>query len=83
MDVGSFDWPEGFDFSEAEAEPKAEEKTVVFATEDEAIDAAARLNSSGEWQAAIAAYRQVAERWPEHETYALNCIAEIERRLEM
>ena len=84
MDVGTFDWPEDFDFGEEEPEP--ESKPVVEpepTTPEEALDAAGKLDSQGDWHEAIAAYRKVAERWPEHETYVANCIAEVEMKLKM
>jgi hypothetical protein len=47
---------------------------------DDAIAAAARLERLGDWHTAIAAYRQAAERWPEHEKYLENCIAQIKNK---
>ena len=47
---------------------------------DDAIAAASRLDSLGDWDAAISLYRSVAERWPEHSTYVTNCIADIDQK---
>lgn len=48
---------------------------------DDATAAASRLDSLGDWNAAIRLYRSVAERWPEHETYTTNCISELDSKL--
>ncbi|TWU54345.1 hypothetical protein Poly51_30620 [Rubripirellula tenax] len=72
IDVGEIDWPEDFDFEEAES---------VSTTPDnieDAIDAASRLDSRGDWDEAIVAYKDAASRWPDHATYIGNCIREIE-----
>ena len=76
MDVGSFDWPDDFDFGDDEPETRSPENA------DEAIDAAYKLDQLGDWDAAIAAFRDVANRWPEHATYAANCIAEVQRKID-
>ena len=76
MDVGSFDWPDDFDFGDAEPEPQPLDNA------DDAIDAASKLDKIGDWQAAIAAYRGVADRWPEHATYVANCIVEVQRKID-
>ena len=44
---------------------------------EDAIAAASRLDSLGDWDAAIALYRSAAERWPEHAKYIENCINDI------
>jgi len=49
---------------------------------DDAVAAASKLDTMGEWHASIAAYRVAAERWPEHATYIDNCIADVQRKLE-
>ena len=76
MDVGTFDWPEDFDFGSQEAEAQDPE------TADDAIDTARGLDREGDWEAAIAAYQGIAIRWPEHETYSRNCIAEVQRKID-
>ena len=76
MDVGSDDWPEGFDFGDdAEAAPSE-------CTADDAFDAASRLDKLGDWLDAISAYRDIASRWPEHATYASNCISSIRLKID-
>ena len=76
MDVGTLDWAEDFDFEGTdELEPAAPESA------EDAIDNATHLDKAGDWTAAIQAFQLVAERWPEHATYAANCIAEIERKI--
>ncbi len=76
MDVGSFDWPDDFDYGDADPEPQPSDNA------DEAMAAASRLDQMGEWDAAIAAYQEVADRWPEHATYIANCIADVQRKLD-
>lgn len=49
---------------------------------DDALAAASKLNAIGDWHASIAAYRAAAERWPEHEAYIVNCIAEVQRKID-
>ncbi|WP_302120173.1 putative signal transducing protein [Allorhodopirellula heiligendammensis] len=76
MDVGTFDWPEDFDFGA----PESDVEPVAIDNADDALDAAADLDTSGEWDAAIIAYREISERWPEHATYTQGCIADIQRK---
>lgn len=76
MDVGVFDWPEDFDFSVEETDREMPDHA------EDAIDAASNLDRSGEWEAAISAYRAIADRWPEHATYINNCIADVQRKIE-
>jgi hypothetical protein len=47
---------------------------------DDALAAASRLDSLGDWDAAVALYRSVAARWPEHSIYADNCISEVTQK---
>ena len=53
-----------------------------FENADDAIAAASKLDTMGDWHASIAAYRAAAERWPEHSTYIDNCIADVQRKLD-
>ncbi len=76
MDVGSTGFPDDFDFGEVDQAP-ARELTV-----DEALDAAAQLDSEGDWDEAINAFREIATRWPEHATYASNSIAAIQAKID-
>jgi hypothetical protein len=46
-----------------------------YPTVDDAIAAAAKLETLGDWSESIALYHYAAERWPEHATY-------IQRRLD-
>jgi hypothetical protein len=48
---------------------------------DDAIAAASRLDSLGDWDAAIALYRSAAKRWPEHANYIGNCIDAITEKM--
>jgi hypothetical protein len=41
------------------------------------LAAASRLDSLGEWDAAIKLYEDAAVRWPEHKSYAAACIQRI------
>jgi hypothetical protein len=50
---------------------------------DSAIEAAVRLDSLGEWDAAIAMYQDAAARWPEHDAYIQQCIKSIEAKQAM
>lgn len=47
---------------------------------DEALKAAAMLESLGEWDAAIALLQSIASRWPEHQGYVQRCIQAIEHK---
>ncbi|TWT75794.1 hypothetical protein CA13_73670 [Planctomycetes bacterium CA13] len=76
MDVGGHDWPEDFDFGEVDAPTPSE------LTADDAIDAASRLDKLGDWLDAIHAFRDIASQWPEHATYAANCISAIQRKID-
>jgi hypothetical protein len=75
MDVGTFDWPDDFDYGTEEAQSQNTPETA-----EDAIDAAVSLDRRGDWDEAIDAYRSAAKRWPEHARYIDNCIAEIERK---
>ncbi|QDU96487.1 hypothetical protein [Lignipirellula cremea] len=48
---------------------------------EDALAAASRLDSLGDWDAAAELYTSVAERWPEHRKYAGNCLAEVKQKL--
>ena len=76
MDVGDDGWPEGFDFGKADA------AETQLANADDAIDAASRMEKRGDWGDAIQAYKDIANRWSEHATYAANCIAAIQRKID-
>jgi hypothetical protein len=52
----------------------------VYASADDAIAAASRLDSIGELDAAIELLQTVVERWPDYRAYAVNCISAIERK---
>lgn len=41
---------------------------------------AAQMERNGDWDTAIERYGQVASEWPEHATYANNCIDAIRRK---
>lgn len=47
---------------------------------DEHLAAAAKLEQSGEWDQAIHVYRIAAEKWPQHRSFANNCIASIKEK---
>ena len=49
----------------------------TYNTPDDALAAASKLDSHGEWAAAIDLYRQAAERWPEQVEYIQGCIDSI------
>ncbi|ELP33692.1 putative signal transducing protein [Rhodopirellula baltica] len=76
MDVGTFDWPDDFDFGDADEEPEQE------LCADDALDDASRLHQLGDWNEAIQAYQQIKARWPEHATYTANCIAQIQQKID-
>jgi hypothetical protein len=60
--------------------PSLERDPEAFSDPEEAIAAATKLDSMGDWDDAIAIYRRVASRWPEHASYAENCISAINRK---
>ncbi|TWU59521.1 hypothetical protein V7x_55990 [Crateriforma conspicua] len=74
MDVGTSQWPDDFDFGDAELDSEFPKNV------DDAIAAASKLEKVGDWDEAIEAFREAADRWPDHATYIRNCIAEIERK---
>ncbi len=76
MDVGSFNWPSDCDFDDGETD--LEEPGNA----NDAIDAAKKLEQTGDWDAAIVAYRTVSDHWPEHRTYIANCIAAVQRKID-
>ena len=53
---------------------------IDYSNPDDALVAASRLDSLGDWDAAIAVYRNVAVHWPEHATYVENCVADIRHK---
>jgi hypothetical protein len=44
---------------------------------DDALAAASRLDTLGDWDEAIAQYRYAATRWPEHSAYVDACVIAI------
>jgi hypothetical protein len=49
-------------------------------TVDGVLSAASRLDSNGEWDAAIMLYRAALVRWPEEASYVERCISAIEKK---
>ncbi|GAA4445650.1 hypothetical protein [Novipirellula rosea] len=76
MDVGNIDWPDDFDVDDHVETPSPE------LSEEAAFENAARLDEIGDWQDAIVAYQDVVDRWPEHATYAANCISAIQHKID-
>lgn len=76
MDVGSFDWPDDFDYG------GDDDSQMVELSADDALDDASMLEKAGDWRDAIAAYQAIADRWPDHANYASNCIAIIQRKID-
>ncbi len=54
-----------------------------YGTAEDAFHAASQLDSTGDWDAAIALYRYGTEHWPEHREYAEKCIDQIRRKADM
>lgn len=54
--------------------------TDDFDSPDDALAAATRLDTLGEWDAAIDMFRMAAKRWPDHASYAERCISDIETK---
>lgn len=54
-----------------------EKYAADYESPDDALDAAARLDCIGEWDAAERVYLNCIERWPEHARYARSCIDHI------
>ena len=75
MDVGDIAWPEDVEFDDDADVPSRESSA------EEALDTASRIDQAGDWREAISAYREIADRWLEHSTYASNCIAAIQGKL--
>lgn len=48
---------------------------------EDAIAAASRLDSLGDWDAAVQFYESIAKRWPEHSEYVGNCLSELQRKM--
>ncbi len=51
-----------------------------YTNPDDALAAASRLDSLGEWESAIGVYQNAAERWPEHAGYVESCIDSIRQK---
>ena len=51
-----------------------------YISPEDAIAAATRLDSIGEWDAAIDRFTAIAQKWPEHSDYVRNCITSIEKK---
>ncbi len=66
--------------------PKArlnERSAIEYGHADGALAAASRLDSLGDWDAAITVYQDAAQRWPEHEDYIQRCIEAISEKQAM
>ena len=51
---------------------------IDFETPEDALEAAARLDNLGDWDAAIELYLWIVDRWPEHTDYIAACMRAIE-----
>ncbi len=51
-----------------------------YTNADDALAAASQLDKLGEWDAAIAAYENAGQRWPEHEHYISECMTRIREK---
>ncbi len=51
-----------------------------FDSASECLAAASKLDQAGDWDRAVEIFQIVAEKWPEHEAFARNCIAHIEEK---
>lgn len=51
-----------------------------YANPEDAVAAAVQLEMQSDLDAAIALYREVARRWPEHENYVRGCITRLEEK---
>ena len=58
----------------------AQRSPTVYTNADDAMAAASRLETLGEWDAAIQLYKFVSDRWPEHSTYAESCLDAIRKK---
>lgn len=47
---------------------------------EDALSAASRLDTQGDWDAAIELYQFSAERWPEHQSYIEQCVDQIRKK---
>jgi len=59
----------------------AERSPEQYNNADDALAAASRLDSLGDWDAAINLYEITAKRWPEHRKYADACIEAVRAKI--
>ena len=55
----------------------AERNPDDYSSPEDALDAAARLDQFGEWEAAIALYENVAKRWLDQKRYVAACLQQL------
>ena len=51
-----------------------------YSNPDDALAAASRLDTLGDWDLAISLYEHVATRWPEHAGYSTACVEKIREK---
>jgi hypothetical protein len=57
-----------------------EQRPESYDDPEDAMAAASRLDSLGDWSAASKLYQSIGERWPEHSEYVGNCLADVRRK---
>jgi hypothetical protein len=60
--------------------PSTEPVPDSYGNAEDALAAASRFNTYGDWDTAIEFYRSIAARWPEHANYAESCIDEVTKK---
>ena len=58
----------------------AERLPADYSNADDAMAAASRLDTLGDWDAAIQLYESISDRWPEHSPYTESCVDSIRRK---
>ena len=58
----------------------AEKQSVDYSNADDALAAASRLDTLGDWDQALALYQTSAQRWPEHQAYIERCVEQINEK---
>ena len=51
-----------------------------YSNAEDALAAASRLDTLGDWEAATAIYQGAAIRWPEHEEYIQRCLEHVREK---
>jgi hypothetical protein len=58
----------------------AERPTTIYTTADDALESASKLDQLGEWDAAIALYETISQKWPDNSDYVSQCMKQIRQK---